>query len=290
MGWESDPLHQAAAPTTTSMRLRAAVPDALVPAVVAARIRRKARKPEAVARARAEMEFLIGAAAPQDLDRAARAYLERDVWRSELRYHPKQICYQHVENIASLVKARATDRGVVVSFLHHGHYEGATAALAHHDRPITVVVSPDMLAADAPTFLRQHVVAGTVSGSRSFNAAAGAKAMVTLLADGDVLAIATDVPGSSELDFLGRTRLGSSGAARMAAAANSLVITMHAHCEPDGRLWLSLSDPIEPRDFATPDDLLRDLVSSQEDAVLAWPEGYHQPSLRWGVPTPTGTP
>lgn len=267
---------------TPSMRARAAVPDALVPAVVRARVAAKRRRPAAMEKARREMEWLLGAVAPERVEAAAAAYLVRDVVRSEWRYHPKLVSYQPVENAEALTKARATGRGVVVSFLHHGHYEGATASLAVVDRPMGIVVSPEMLAQDAPTFLRQHVRAGTITGNHPVDAGLGGKELAGRLAKGEALAIATDVPGSAVVPFLGRDRRGSSGAARLAAATNSLVVTMHAHCESDGRLWLSLGDPIEPRDFSDPDDLLRHLVAAQEESVLAWPEGYHQPTLRWG--------
>ncbi|MBF4162534.1 LpxL/LpxP family acyltransferase [Nocardioides acrostichi] len=269
---------------TPSMRLRSAVPDALVPAVVGARLLAKRNKPGPLARAREEMEFLLGTVAPDRVEEAARAYVVRDVMRSEMRYHPRLICRQEVQNLASLTAARATGRGVVVSFLHHGHYEGASAALAAADRPLGIVVSPDMLGPAAPTFLKQHVRAGTSTGNQPIDAGLGGKHLGGLLARGECLAIATDVPGSSVIEFLGEKRLGSSGAARLAAATNSLVVTMHAHCESDGRLWLSLGDAVEPRDFEDAEDLLRHLVQTQEEHVLAWPEGYHQPRLRWGVP------
>lgn len=267
---------------TASMRARAAVPDVLVPAVVRARVAAKRRRPAAMEIARREMDWLIGAAAPERVEAAAAAYLERDVVRSEWRYHPRLVSYQPVENAAALTKARATGRGVVVSFLHHGHYEGATASLALADAPLGIVVSPEMLAADAPTFLRQHVRAGTITGNWPVDAGLGGKELAGRLAKGEALAIATDVPGSAVVPFLGRDRRGSSGAARLAAATNSLVVTMHAHCESDGRLWLQLGDPIDPRDFGDPDELLRYLVATQEESVLAWPEGYHQPTMRWG--------
>ena len=268
---------------TPSMRMRSAVPDALVPLVVKARIRAKQRKATAAARARREMEFLLGAARPEDVERATQAYLERDVWRSELRYHPKLITGMPVENVAALERARSLGRGVVLSFLHHGHYEGATASVCKVAPPFSIVVSPDMLAPDAPSFLRPHVITGSATGANPVDAGVGAKAMVGMLQRGDVLGIATDVPGTTRLPFLGRERLGSSGAARLAMGANSPIVMLFARCESDGTLWLELSDPIEPTDFAAPDALLGHLITAQEPAVLAWPEGYHQPTLRWGT-------
>ncbi|CAN5142785.1 hypothetical protein BH09ACT12_BH09ACT12_08040 [soil metagenome] len=267
---------------TPSMRARSAVPDALVPAVVRTRIWAKRRKPAAQERARREMEFLIGAARPDDVDRAAQAYLERDVWRSEMRYHPDLLTHMAVENVGALQRARSLGRGVVLSFLHHGHYEGSTASVSRADQPFTMIVSPDMLAPDAPAFLRQHVITGTATGAHPVTSAIGAKAMVGLLQGGEVLGIATDVPGRTRLSFLGQERLGSSGAARLAMGANSPVVMLFARRASDGTLWLELSDPVEPGDFTSPDELLAHLITAQEPAVLAWPEGYHQPTLRWG--------
>lgn len=273
---------------TSRMRARAAVPDVLVKPVVRGRLAAKSRRPEPMQKALREMEFLLGAVAPERVEEAARRYVVRDTMRSEMRYHPRMVCHQPVENVGALTRARATGRGVVVSFLHHGHYEGTTASLAVADAPLGIVVSPEMLAADAPTFLRQHVVAGTSTGNYPVDAGLGGKELARRLAAGEALAIATDVPGTAVVPFLGRDRRGSQGAAQLASATNSLVVTMHAHCESDGRMWITLGDPIEPRDFAAPEELLRHLVGTQEAPVLAWPEGYHQPTLRWGLPEEAG--
>ena len=262
--------------------VRRAVPDVLVPAVVAARLYRRRRDPARLADARREMEHLVGGvASEEELARASRAYVDRDVWRSELRWHPRLISYQPVEGVAHLRDAHGRGRGVVISFLHHGHYEGATASVGHAYEPIDVLVSPEMLAPDAPAFLRQHVRAGTISGNVSVDATEGTGAILARLQAGRVLAIATDVPGRSPVTFLDKPRVGSSGAARLATAANSPVVAMSAHCD-DGRLWLSLSEPVEPSDFATPEDLLGTLLDLQEPHVTAWPEGYHTPTMRWG--------
>lgn len=270
-----------------SMRARAAVPDMIVPAVVRGRLWAKRRRTGPLERARVEMEHLLGAVAPERVDPAATAYVVRDVMRSEMRYHPRLVTRQDVENAEALTRARSTGRGVVVSFLHHGHYEGTTAALALADAPLGIVVSPEMLAPEAPAFLRQHLRTGTSTGNWTVDAGLGGRELAGRLARGEALAIATDVPGTSVVPFLGRDRRGSSGAARLAAATNSLVVTMHAHCGSDGKQWVSLGNPIEPRDFADADALLRHLVSTQEAPVLAWPEAYHQPSLRWGEPATT---
>ncbi|CAB4718406.1 MAG: hypothetical protein F2667_09595 [Actinobacteria bacterium] len=270
-------------------RVRLAVPDPLVDTVVGARVWRKRRKPDVVAAARLEMDFLLSeVSTPAEIDAVTQRYLARETYRSELRYHPKIIGEQPVDGVDRLRAARRAGRGVVISFLHHGHYEGATASVGKAEAPIHIAISEDMIGADAPAFLRQHVRVGLRSGNTGVNAAAGAGVLAKVLTDGHVMAIATDVPGRTPLHFLGRDRLGSSGAARLARGTNSLVVVMTAHCDSDGALSLSIGEPIEPLDFASHDELLAELLRAQEPAILAWPEGYHLPRLRWGMPPTDG--
>lgn len=230
------------------------------------------------------MEFLVGACDPAAVEAAAHRYLRRDVMRSELRYHPELIVRQPVANAGALTRARRTGRGVVVSFLHHGHYEGAMAALATADAPFVCVAASLTSAPEGPAFLRQNARVYAWTGNAVVDVGEGSSRLAQRLREGQVLGLASDIPGSTEVGFLGRRRLGSAGAARLAHRTNSLVVPLHAHCEPDGRLWLSLSDPVEPRDFTEVGSLLQHLVSAQEPSVRAWPEGYYQPTKRWGVP------
>lgn len=269
-----------------SMMIRAAVPDALTPVLIRMRLKRKRANQVAVDSARAEMEFLLGAVRPDDVERATSAYLERDVVRSELRYHPRLIARQRVTNLEALTRARATGRGVVLSFLHHGHYEGALASLAWAGEPVGMLVSDEMLAPEAPTFLRQHIRVARSNGNWTVPVSSGMAGSKAVLELGEVLAVATDVPGRSALTFLGSDRLGSSGAARMAMDTNALVLMLFSRCAPDGTLSVELSEPLEPQDFVDPHHLLLHLLATHEAPVLAWPEGYHQPRLRWGVTAP----
>lgn len=264
-------------------RVRLAVPDAAVPLLVKARAKRKLRKPEVLAQAREEMTWLLDAVrTPEEIEAVSRRYVEQDTWRSELRWHYKMIDFQPVEGADNLARARKLGRGVIISFLHHGQYEGAMASVAHAEAPIHIAISPEMIGPEAPAFLRQHVRAGLVGGNTGVNVGAGANILVEQLAAGRALAIATDVPGKAPVRFLGKDRRGSSGAARLAIGVNAPIVVMTAHHE-NGTIGLKLGEAIEPRDFADHDALLGHLMAAQEDAVLAWPEGYHHPTMRWGT-------
>lgn len=278
---------QAVPPVTRSMQVRRAVPGWVAPAAVHLRTRARRRSPAVLADARVQMEHLVGATRPDLVPEAATAYVERQVWRSELRYQPRRIAFQPIEGLSRLHDARRRGRGVVVNFLHHGHYEGACASLANAGEPMRVVVDPLMLSAEAPPWLRQHISVVRDAGNDPVPATIGSAGCRSLLEQGDVVALATDVAGSSDVPFLGRTRRASSGASRIAAAVGSPIVVMTAH-SVDGTLGLRLSEPVEPGDFGGPEDLLAHLLGLHEDAVLAWPEAYDQPVRRWARPVDRG--
>src|SRR3546814_14477778 len=56
----------------------------------------------------------------------------------------------------------------------------------------------------------------------------GSKAVLAALAPGVVMAIASDVPGQTEVEFLGRRVMGSFGAARLAALTDSKIVVVTA--------------------------------------------------------------
>ncbi len=112
-----------------------------------------------------------------------------------------------------------------------------------------------MLSQESPAWLRQHVSIVRDAGNHPVPATIGSTGCRALLAAGDVVALATDVSGSSSVNFLGQQRRGSSGAARVAAATGSPVVVLTAHCL-DGTLGLRVSEPVDPGDFTDPEALL----------------------------------
>lgn len=268
---------------TPSMRLRRAAPHSVTRAVIAARTWRSRRQAASVDQARREMAHLIEAVRPDDVERAAHEYHYWHAWRAEMRYHPKRTTNQQIEGLDHLAAARRSGRGVMLSFLHHGQYEAALAAIACASQPMAVLTHPMILSDDAPIFLRQHLSVLRLGGNVAVSAAVGSGGVKQILADGHVVAIAADVPSRSRVHFLGKDRLASSGLARIAHDRRCPVVTLTAHCEA-GELHLQVHEPVPARDFSTPEALMRFLLKQHESAVLAWPEGYHQPLLRWGVP------
>jgi lauroyl/myristoyl acyltransferase len=265
-------------------RVRARVPNALVPALVAARSRLAWARPAARADAVAQMRFLLEHTRPEaDVEAVARAYVRYQARRGELRWHPELLTHLRVDGIGYLLGARSSGRGVLLNFVHHGYYDGAFPSIARLGAPAHMVVYPYMLEPDAPLWLQQHVRIGTANGGTAVSNAVGADGLLDLLRRGQVLAIASDVPGRTPLKFVGREVLGSFGAARLAAEAGSPVVVMTSEEDEQGPV-IRLHEPLDPAEFDTPQSLLAAMLAIHEDVVLRWPEATDLPLSRWGTP------
>jgi lauroyl/myristoyl acyltransferase len=265
-------------------RIRRRIPRALVPLVVAVRFRLAWSRAAVRKDARAQMLFLIEHTRPDaDLDAVARDYVRYQVRRGELRWHPEMVTSLRVEGIEHLLSARDGGRGVLLNFVHHGYYDGGFPSIARHGVPCRMVVYPYMLEPDAPLWLKQHVALACTGGGTPVSAAVGNDGIKDLLLQGEVVAIASDVPGRTPLTFVGREVLGSFGAARLAADTNSPVIVMTSE-EDAGGPFIRLHEPFEPKRYQSPKELLEALLVIHESRQIRWPEATDLPLSRWGTP------
>lgn len=263
-------------------RARAKVPTALLPALVAARTRAAWSRETVREDARAQMRFLLEHTRPDaDLEAVARAYVEYQARRGELRWHPELLTSLRVEGIEHMQEAKALGRGVILNFVHHGYYDGGFPSIAGLGFPAHMVVYPYMLEADAPLWLRQHLKVGTSNGGTAVSAAIGTDGITDLLRRGETVAIASDVPGRTPLRFLGREVLGSFGAARLATATDSPVVVFTSEEDEHGPV-IRVHQPLMPIGFATPQALLERMLAIHEDVLLRWPEATDLPLSRWG--------
>jgi lauroyl/myristoyl acyltransferase len=249
---------------------------------VAARSGLAWRRPAVREDARAQMRFLLERTElDADVDEVARAYVRYQARRGELRWHPELLTNLRVEGLDNLVAARDRGHGVVLNFVHHGYYDGAFPSMARLGVRAHMVVYPYMLEADAPTWLRQHVKVALINGGTAVSAAVGTDGMLDLLGRGEVLALASDVPGTTPVRFAGREVLGSFGAARLATAAAAPVVVMTSEEDADGPV-IRLHDPLNPAAYPTPQALLQRMLEIHEAVVLRWPEATDIPLSRWG--------
>jgi lauroyl/myristoyl acyltransferase len=240
------------------------------------------------------MSFLLGEQAGAELRPVARRYVHQMVRRAELRWHPEVATAVLVEGIGHLLAALDLGRGAVISFVHHGLYDRAFPSIARTGVALDLMVHPYMLRDDTPGWLKQHIRVNTIGGGRAVSTEIGSAGIADLIAAGHAVAIASDVPGRSPVTFAGRAVLGSSGAARIAAAANTPVVLMTTErdrCDGyDGRGGCSgygehvrLHPALLPEAFGSAEALLDEILARHERAVLAWPEATDLPLSRWGA-------
>jgi lauroyl/myristoyl acyltransferase len=212
----------------------------------------------------------------------ARKFSEHMLRRSYLRWHPAQLYRQEVRGAEWLTTRRDPERPIILSFMHHNHYEGLFGSLKRVGAPITVFASPLILQPDTSTGLKQHARV-VRRGNVMISATGGTDAIQAQIKPGGIYALASDVPGHTEVTFLGRRVRASFGAALIATRTNSQVVLATNHRSESGDSYIQVHPPLEPAEYAEPMELLRAMLDRHEEAVLAWPEVLEMPRARWGI-------
>ncbi|GGO71848.1 hypothetical protein [Nocardioides deserti] len=271
-------------------RVRGAVPRALLPALVRTRTALAWSQVKVRDDAREQMRFVLEHTRPDaDLDAAARAYVERQAWRGELRWHLDLVTDQRVEGLEHLLAARDRGRGVVLSHMHHGQFEGAMASIGRRGVQLHAMGDPRLLTPDAPGWMQQHAKVAQSQGAVPVLSTAGTEAMLGILGDGGVLTIASDVPGRTPMRFLGRELIGSFGAVRLAVATGAQVVAMTSELHDGPLPVVRLHEPLDPVDFPSAQKLLETLLATHEPPIVRWPELYDIPTSHWSLPAATPT-
>ena len=95
-----------------------------------------------------------------------------------------------------------------------------------------------------------------------------------------MVAIATDQPGHTKVQFLGHQLSLSSGAARIAKDTGTpvAVVTTHPNpAKPAGCGLFKVAEVLDPADFDSVEELLEVMIRLHEDAFRAWPEAAEHP-------------
>lgn len=224
------------------------------------------------------MEHLLGAAGRSDeIESAAKAYVEHWTRVEELRWHPRSVTRQRVEGAEHLQAAHALGKGVLVSFVHHAHFDGAFASVAHATG-IPVRAMAAATRSPGPN-LTQHFRVVAMGGGL-VSAAVGTAGLVEELTQGHTVAAAIDVPGGSVTTMANREVRCSSGPARAAHMAGAPVVLLTSHRE-NGSSYIQLHEALMPESFGSAEELLEELVRRHEGPLLEWPDGAYIPSVCW---------
>ncbi len=261
--------------------LRRHLPAFLAPTVVRVRHQLAKRNAFKVASSRLQMEVLLDALPDYDLDEMTARHLWFTQRRAEYRFHPELVSDQEIVGLEHLTGARAGGRGVLLSFMHYGHYDGMFLALKNAGVETDAMVIPFLYAGIGSDWQRQHARLLRM-GTTMHSVEGGSQVVRDLLAEGRVVALASDVTSRTKVHFMGKDRLASFGAPRLAHETGVPVVVISAEWLGD-RQRVRLHEPLDPADFADPWALYEAMLAVHERAVRAWPWGYELPQDRWVV-------
>lgn len=262
-------------------QVRRLVPARAVPLLVERRLRRLWADPAFRAAQERQMRFLLGRTERADeVPELARGFAAATMTRMWLSWHPGAVTRSRVEGVEWLTTKRDLERPTILSFMHHHHYHGLFASLRRLGAELNVLALADALAPEAPAYLRQQMRL-VAMGSTMLPTGGGTQAVLDTLRPGMVMAIASDVPGQTEVEFLGRRVLGSFGAARIATLTDSPVVLARWERDAHGP-YVQVDPPLEPSHFGSARELLHEMLRRHGESVLAWPEALDGPVARWG--------
>jgi lauroyl/myristoyl acyltransferase len=215
-----------------------------------------------------------------EVEQAARLYLLEAYKRNEQRWRPWQTTQQEISGLQSLEKLATRPVGLIINFMHHGQYDGIFQSLARAGIPHHAAAHADLCKADAHVYMRRHLK--TVQrGAVTFEVQRGAyEYMRDLVTQGQNLAIASDLPGSTPAVILGREVLMASGAARLALETGAWIVPITARKQGWGQT-LRVEEPIDPAEFTSIAQLQAAIAASHEPALRAWPAALELPLRRW---------
>jgi lauroyl/myristoyl acyltransferase len=265
--------------------LKKLTPAALMPVNVRLRTQLARRRPDQWSEAQREMRFVVGDDQPDEvIDRLAAAYLQRMIWRGEARWHPRLVTRQPITGLERLTALQDAGRPFIVSFTHHGDYEGISPSLAWAGIRTHAIATSAMFSKDQPAWLRQQARVVTYNeGVTLLDVARGSARIKDLLSQGHPVAIASDIMGGTPVRWLGHDVRFASGAARIAFECQvpvAVVTSRPNPARPDRCGALTVADLLQPGDFAGVGDLLDAMLAQHETAVRAWPEAAEYPLRR----------
>lgn len=247
--------------------------------------------PHRMTRAVAGMDAIVGGILQDDeLTELATRHVMARARAWELTWRPWDLNRIPVHGQEHLADARATGRGLIVSFMHLGPTAGWVAAGALL-APVVLLSNDRIGDAPPPGYpgyqLEHRRALFQESDIDRLPAHGSAMTVYKLLAKGGTVMMSADIPGDRRVDFLGRPVDMPEGAPVLAMRTGALV--MPAAMLPAGRRWrIQLRAPLDPKDFATAAELHRALLDIHEVDVLRHPEHLENPLRNWPSATRHG--
>jgi acyl transferase domain-containing protein/acyl carrier protein len=183
---------------------------------------------------------------------------------------------------ALIDQALSSSRGVLLSSCHVGPYYRAHWASPFDDRVTYIVAGPWFFEQPTPDYWGRRLARWrNATRSRPVPARGSFEIVQTLLRRGEPVFLFFDMPGPRETRFLGKPVMLADGTAQLAARADALVLPLRSR-RVGSEVWLDACAPLDPRDFASSDELHDALAAQHERWILENPAALEDPrSTGW---------
>jgi lauroyl/myristoyl acyltransferase len=275
-------------PASLSVRLRTSTPlRRLLPRRLAiARAQAKGRAawehPGEREQALATMNaILAGTSRAGEVQQLARRRLIEEAVQQELFWQPWRAVSMDPASSANLKRTLASDRRKLVSALHMGPYFLTMSAFAGAGHSTIVVSAPWFFQTPTPDYWGRRMAhwrkGVRLRGERLMCSGGSFANVKALLERGEIVMNYFDMPGSQRTHFLGKPVMLTGGSAQLAYQTEALILPVRPR-RVAGRVWVDVSEPLDPLDFAGPHDLHVALAEVQERRILELPETLEDPN------------
>jgi lauroyl/myristoyl acyltransferase len=225
--------------------------------------------------------ILAGTPREREVEELARRRLIEEAARQALFWQPWRTAGLDAISRSNLERTVSANRGVLLSACHLGPYfltMSALSSLGHHP---TAVAAPWFFADPSPDYWGRRLARwwrGICARGERLAYAVGAFPVVRqLLQEGEIVLSYFDMPGSIRTQFLGKAVTLASGSARLATQADALILPLRPR-RSGARVWTDVFEPLDPRQFASADELHVALAQVHERSILELPETLEDPN------------
>lgn len=266
----------------TSTTLRRLLPTRLVVRRSVAKGRALWEDPHERRRALDTMSaILAGTARAVEVEELARRRLIEEAVQEAIFWQPWRTASIDEVSRANQQRALSADRRLLLSACHFGPYFLNMSTFAALGCSTIAVSAPWFFRDPTPGYWGRRLVRwrrGLVERNQRLATTDGGFALArALLEQGEIVLNYFDMPGSKRTHFLGKPVMLTGGSSQLAFQTEALVLPLRARRDGD-RVWTDVFDPLDPRDFASAEELHLALAAVHERSILELPETLEDPN------------
>ena len=266
----------------TSTALRRLMPTRLVVRRSVAKGRSRWEDPHERQHALDTMTAILGGTARAgEVEQLARRRLIEETVQEALFWQPWRTASIDEVSRENQLRALSANRRLLLSACHLGPYFLNMSTFAALGCSTIAISAPWFFRDPTPDYWGRRLARwrrGLAARNQRLASTDGGFALArALLEHGEIVLNYFDMPGSKRTDFLGKPVMLTGGSSQLAFQTEALVLPLRARRDGD-RVWTDVFDPLDPRDFATAEELHLALAAVHERSILELPETLEDPN------------